>query len=86
MDKAKAAEFKDKGNKALSAKNFDEAIAHYTEVSRDRETRVCRRCTRAGASLDVGEATAERCTDCCATATDIVIKGRLGAGTVPMSP
>lgn len=31
--KAEAAAFKDKGNKALAAKKFDEAIAMYTEVS-----------------------------------------------------
>lgn len=31
-DKAKAALAKDKGNKALAAKNYDEAIAMYTEV------------------------------------------------------
>jgi hypothetical protein len=31
-DKAKAAEWKAKGNAALSAKNFDEAITAYTQV------------------------------------------------------
>jgi hypothetical protein len=33
-DKAKAAEAKAKGNAALSAKDFDAAIKHYTEVRR----------------------------------------------------
>jgi len=33
MDKAKAQEFKNKGNAALTAKKFDEAITYYTQVS-----------------------------------------------------
>lgn len=47
-DKAKAAEYKDKGNKALAAKNFDEAIAMYSEVSpvSVQRTRVRNPCTR----------------------------------------
>jgi hypothetical protein len=35
-DKAAAAAAKAKGNDALAAKRFDEAIAHYTEVSFSR--------------------------------------------------
>jgi hypothetical protein len=32
MSKAQAAEFKAKGNAALAASNFDEAIENYTKV------------------------------------------------------
>lgn len=48
MSKAQAAEFKAKGNAALAASNFDEAIENYTKVCIGRRGLLCcaRSCLR----------------------------------------